>query len=352
MSGVEAQLADTSKNVIICHSCANDLVGEYVSCQGFCNAVFHPQCCGIPSESMKDVISHRQIFWLCKSCSNLMLDLRHRRSVQCAFEAGQELSLSHHNRIVEQLKTEIVTELRAELSSNFAKFISSNSLTPRSAGRGVGGSVIPGNRRLFDINPRPVPGKATDAPPEVTSDTCPPPGEFAAANEGPRFWLYLSRVSRRVTEDQIVKLAIDRLRTTDILATRLVAKGRDVSKMKFISFKVGMHVSLKAKALSQSTWPEGLVVREFEDRSSENFWEPADGVNPSQSLQSAPTTLPLTTLPLPNPTSPFKTPQPNPPLQTTTPQPNPTLPPNSTPMSTEPVSPMSTSSLQANTHSD
>ncbi|KAL1375809.1 hypothetical protein pipiens_017270 [Culex pipiens pipiens] len=156
-----------------------------------------------------------------------MLDLRHRRSVQCAFEAGQELSLSHHNRIVEQLKTEIVTELRAELSSNFAKFISSNSLTPRSVGRGAGGSVIPGNRRLFDINPKPVPGKATDAPPEVTSDTCPPPGGFAAANEGPRFWLYLSRVSRRVTEDQIVKLAIDRLRTTDILATRLVAKGRD-----------------------------------------------------------------------------------------------------------------------------
>lgn len=328
-SGVESRSADTSKNVIICHSCANDLVGEYVSCQGFCNAVFHPTCCGISLELLKEVVSHRQMFWLCKSCSNLMSDLRHRRSVQCAFEAGQELSLSHHNRIVEQLKTEILSELKAEINSNFAKLISSNSLTPKSIGRGgSGGPLIPGRGRLnFENNLKPIPEKNPKASLVETGNESSPTNGFAAGNDGPRFWLYLSRVSRRVTEAQIAKLAADRLGTTDIIATRLVAKGRDVSKMKFISFKVGMHADLKNKALFPSSWPEGLVVREFEDRNSENFWEPSDAVNRPQ--PPAPALLPGQQLGSPT----------SPPIKTPTPLTTP--PPNSTPMSTDPVTPMS-----------
>ncbi|KAL1378649.1 hypothetical protein pipiens_015445 [Culex pipiens pipiens] len=166
------------------------------------------------------------MFWLCKSCSNLMSDLRHRRSVQCAFEAGQELSLSHHNRIVEQLKTEILSELKAEINSNFAKLISSNSLTPKSTGRGgSGGPLIPGRGRInFGNNLKPIPEKNPEVPLAETGNEPSPTNGFAAGNDGPRFWLYLSRVSRRVTEAQIAKLAADRLGTTDIIANRLVAK--------------------------------------------------------------------------------------------------------------------------------
>lgn len=274
-----------SKNTIICHSCAEDVHDEYVSCQGFCNAVFHLRCCGASPELLKEVTSHRQMFWLCKSCSHLMVDLRHRRSVQCAYEAGQELSLSHHNRIVEQLKTEILSELKAELKTNFEKLISSSSLTPS---RGSG-SVNLGSRRLFGTNVAPASGtkNGTPAPNVGTKSPTLRPEGLVAGTEEPRFWLYLSRISRRVTEEQISKLATNRLGVTDLKVTRLVAKGRDVSRMKFISFKIGMHISLKTKALTQSLWPEGLVVREFEERSGEKFWEPAGAVDQIQPSTSA-----------------------------------------------------------------
>ncbi|KAL1404467.1 hypothetical protein pipiens_018874, partial [Culex pipiens pipiens] len=106
-----ASTLNISKNTILCHACAGDVNDEYVPCQGFCNAVFHLNCSGVKTELLKEIAAHRQIFWLCRSCTTLMTDLRHRRSVQCAFEAGQELSLSHHNRIVEQLKSEILLDL-------------------------------------------------------------------------------------------------------------------------------------------------------------------------------------------------------------------------------------------------
>lgn len=281
--------SNISKNTILCHACAEDVLDEYIPCQGFCNAVFHPNCSGVKPALLKEIASHRQIFWVCKSCTNLMVDLRHRRSIQCAYEAGQELSLSHHNRIVEQLKSELLTVLKAELSANFAKLVASNSLTPRSSSLNKGGFRGSGSRRLFDNNPAPPlgpnpippkpvtgkPGGPADVPERIVAKGFGAP----AGDDSPRFWLYLSRVSRNVTEEQITKLAIDRLGVSEIKAKRLVAKGKDVSRMRFISFKVGMNFDLKDKALESSTWPDGLLVREFEERSGEIFWEPTNAVN-------------------------------------------------------------------------
>ncbi|KAL1378995.1 hypothetical protein pipiens_015226 [Culex pipiens pipiens] len=263
--------SNISKNTILCHACAEDVLDEYIPCQGFCNAVFHPDCSGVKPALLKEIASHRQIFWVCKSCTNLMVDLRHRRSIQCAYEAGQELSLSHHNRIVEQLKSELLTVLKAELSANFAKLVASNSLTPRSSSLNKGGFRGSGSRRLFDNNPAPPPGPNPIPPKPVTGKPGGPtdvPERIVAngfgapaGDDSPRFWLYLSRVSRNVTEEQITKLAIDRLGVSEIKAKRLVAKGKDVSRMRFISFKVGMNFDLKDKALESTTWPDGLLVQ-------------------------------------------------------------------------------------------
>ncbi|KAL1381013.1 hypothetical protein pipiens_013780 [Culex pipiens pipiens] len=117
----------------------------------------------------------------------------------------------------------------------------------------------------------------------------------ATEEEVPRFWLYLSRVSRNVTEAQIAKLAVDRLGVVDVKVKRLVAKGKDVSRMRFISFKVGVHVDLKHKALASATWPDGLVFREFEERNAEIFWEPSSAVVNNQENPPPPPSQPLTT---------------------------------------------------------
>lgn len=344
-----ASTLNISKNTILCHACAGDVNDEYVPCQGFCNAVFHLNCSGAKTELLKEIAAHRQIFWLCRSCTTLMTDLRHRRSVQCAFEAGQELSLSHHNRIVEQLKSEILSELKSELSSNFAKLIASNSLTPRSSGQGAGGSRGTGSRRLFDNNPAPPPvpnplppkddvGKHGGLADGVLKDDA--DGNGIAASVEDRFWLYLSRVSRRVNEEQITKLAVDRLGVNDIKVKMLVAKGKDVSRMKFISFKVGMHVDLKDRALDSNTWPRGLVIREFEERSGEFFWEPTNAINQTQQNPPPPPAQPAPTKPLTPKATPKSTPKPTPKLTSkSTPKSTPDT--ELTQKDTEPTSPAS-----------
>lgn len=91
----------------------------------------------------------------------------------------------------------------------------------------------------------------------------------------PKFYLYLSRIAPEVSVEQVTALVKKRLDADDILVTRLVAKGRDVSTLSFVSFKVGMNPEHKIKALSTSTWPKGIVFREFSgDSSSGNFWRP------------------------------------------------------------------------------
>lgn len=267
----------SSKMSSVCHSCANEIVESHVMCQGFCSAVFHATCTGISADAFEEVMKNHQVFWLCRSCTSLMKDNRFRNSVRSAHEIGQELALNSHSDIMQSLKSEILTELKNEIKTNFATLINSSSLTPKSTRRGGFNPLITNRRRLFNVandknsvpnrNPPLLSGAGSTPSPSMEIATVP------AAQ--PRFWLYLSRIARDVSVEQMDAYAKKRLGTDDIQVTRLVAKGRDISSMSFISFKIGMNTDMKSKALSTSTWPKGVVFREFSDnRSAENFWRP------------------------------------------------------------------------------
>ncbi|XP_058810956.1 uncharacterized protein LOC131675833 [Topomyia yanbarensis] len=236
-------------NTLLCHSCANDIAGTHISCRGFCNATFHPKCSGIAENCFDDVLNNKQIFWLCKSCTNLMSDKRHRQAVRAAYEVGQEEVLGAHNQIVENLRT--TQRPFAEASRNKARRLFPN----KDGAKSNVSSLLRG----------------TGMP------VSPSLGTITVADRTPKFWLYLSRIARDVSVDQISILAKQRLITDDVEVVRLVAKDRDVSTMNFISFKVGIKPELKARALSASTWPEGILFREFKSNrtvSAGNFWKP------------------------------------------------------------------------------
>lgn len=203
-----------------------------------------------------------------------MSDMRLRFSVRSAYEAGQEELLSKHNEIVENLKCEIMTELKAEIKLNFAALINSSSLTPKTAKRPTIDAKSARSRRLFGPNNV---GKQPKTPlvAGTGSSISPSLGVSTVPTNKQKFWLYLSRISPSVTVEQVAALAKQRLGTNDVEVTKLVAKGRDVSMLSYISFKIGIDVGLKTKALCSSTWPRGIYFREFTDnRTNVNFWEP------------------------------------------------------------------------------
>lgn len=83
----------------------------------------------------------------------------------------------------------------------------------------------------------------------------------------PKFWLYLSGLHPLVTAEDIQKIASRCLKLTvpaDVV--RLVPMGVDIAKLSFISFKVGLDPSIKDLALDASTWPSGILFREFIDQ--------------------------------------------------------------------------------------
>lgn len=263
---------------LVCHSCTLEITAEHISCQGFCKADFHVKCSGLSTSAADEATNHRQLFYLCKSCTNLMTDLRVRSSIRAAYEAGQENVFSAHNEIVENLKLEIMTELKKEIRSNFAFLANSNCRTPKSSRRPAPNVIS--SRRLFD---KPQPRNQQQPMACGTAESISPShGVVAVAASQPKFWLYLSRISRDVTVEQVRELAQKRLGSDDVIAIRLVANGRDVSTLSFVSFKIGMNFDMKAKALSTSTWPKGLLFREFKDnRSTGNFWKPKQTPDPA-----------------------------------------------------------------------
>lgn len=272
------------KMTTTCHSCATDVADDSISCNGFCKAEFHLKCVNITLAVCDEVKKNTQLFWMCRSCTKLMDDIRFRNSIRGAYEAGQENVLGAHNEVVQKMKSDIMNELKSELRLNFAALINSSSLTPKSSTRPTNATGSLRRRQLFG-KPEVFERRQQDLMCGTGSSLSPSQGTFAVPPPKQKFWLYLSRISRDVTVEQMRELAMQRLETNDVEAFRLVANGKDVSSLSFISFKVGMSPDLKAKALSTSTWPKGILFREFKDnRSVANFWNPSrtpDAYSPS-----------------------------------------------------------------------
>ena len=79
-----------------------------------------------------------------------------------------------------------------------------------------------------------------------------------------KFWLYLTGFQPLITTDDvqtIVSRCLELTSPVDII--RLVPKGKDVSNMTFVSFKIGLDPAFKESALDADSWPTGIMFREF-----------------------------------------------------------------------------------------
>ncbi|XP_055527375.1 uncharacterized protein LOC129719990 [Wyeomyia smithii] len=268
-----------------CHTCKKEVTDASVQCCGFCKAVFHLKCCNISPAIAEEIHRNKQLFWMCQSCTSLMGDIRFRAAVGTAFEFGLNNAFSAHGEIAKSLKTEIMVELKNEIRSNFTALINSSSHTPKSSTWPIYPMRSVRSRRLFqksEIEER----RQSDLMCGTGNSLSPSDGTFTVPPPSQKFWIYLSRISRDVTAEQVCELAKQRLGTNDVEAVRLVAKGKDIKSLSFISFKVGISADLKSKALSTSTWPRGMLFREFRDNNAaENFWNPVRSLNadPQQS---------------------------------------------------------------------
>nr|XP_029733376.1 uncharacterized protein LOC115269108 [Aedes albopictus] len=163
-----------------------------------------------------------------------------------------------------QSKLEEHTEQIAQLTNRFG-------LQPPSLPTEVQSLPAPSRsrkRRRTDDDPKPSKPllggtKVTD---EVFVATVPQPTAT--------FWIYLSRLHPSVKSDAVEKVTRECLNCEDVRAIPLIKRGTDVNTLNFVSFKVGVDPKYRTAALDPSTWPRGILFREFEDNRSSNYWMP------------------------------------------------------------------------------
>lgn len=279
----------------ICGSCAIDMTNVEVVCGGFCKTNFHFKCANITEALYKDVKDKPALFWMCKSCRDIMANARFKNAMVSTNAAAKEVD-DVYLKLVEELKTEIkeslIAELKQEIQGGF------NKLSP---------AVFPPLPRRFRFDNRSTPKRDRDEDPMPTLEqpakifrgTAHPvdnPLTGPAARTDDRFWVYLTKISPVVKEIDVQNLVKERLLTDDVVAKILVPRGRTLSTLTFVSFKVGVRHDLKAKAMDPSMWPPEIEFREFVDHGSnvQHFWKPMQGMDPgtSASNQSQQQTLP------------------------------------------------------------
>jgi len=81
-------------------------------------------------------------------------------------------------------------------------------------------------------------------------------------NTETKFWLFVTRVDPSTTINDMRELISKQLGTTDILIYKIRPHNMSY-ELKFISFKIGVPISLLNLALEPSTWPRGMVYKRF-----------------------------------------------------------------------------------------
>lgn len=233
---------------------------------GFCDVYFHigQQCCGFNlSRPSRDLFSQGKAMFVCQICRD-ELNGRSVKSYIADIRAPVTSSSPGLQTQVQQL-SKLVETLNEKVDCYITKNV--NADRPPVRLQDVGGWPRLGLKRRRGNDNLPITTTADRGTSNIDlSDLS--VDRLTPVILPPKFWLYLSGFHPQVTEDDVQKIASRCLQlTTPADVVRLVPKGAEVARLIFVSFKVGLDPSLKDLALNASTWPSGILFREFIDQS-------------------------------------------------------------------------------------
>lgn len=236
----------------------NDL--EPIRCC-FCDTFYHisAQCTGFNSRGCKELLASGKLQFICTLCRNKLNGMCVEDYINNAL--NQPCKCSH----VEQNLIAIVDKLTAVASNikstveqlpivhqpemNLASTVNTE-IWPRikhpRLDNAVRNELAPDRgTKTLDLSDLSVPC--------ITSSIQPR-----------KFWLHLSGFNPNISDDDMRVIILRCLNTNEnIELFRLVPKGKDISSLSFLSFKIGVDPSLKQLALNPATWPVGILLREF-----------------------------------------------------------------------------------------
>lgn len=244
-----------------CGKCALPLSGmdEHIVCDG-CSKQYHLICMNMNPYQLRVCVEFNNVLWLCDNC---LASFRKQRSMSKndVTVRDHDQNASNIERTVSQLQSEFATmkQCFAELKQSFngGQNTNDNTVDVPSTSTPQGNSC---RGRSFSLH---------------SNDTAHlQRGSNAEISTGSRkFWLFFTKVAKHVSTDAIGEMVKHSLETNDKPEVmRLVPRWSNLENLRYVSFKVGIDWKHRGKAIMESTWPTGLLFREFEHR--ESCWEP------------------------------------------------------------------------------
>lgn len=238
-----------------CKTCNSLVTGiENLACRGKCGSVFHRACVQGLQRSTLDMLAtfRGNLFWLCDDCAGCFT--KWVQQPEPAPPAADTIKLG--DSVVKL--TDVVSDLSNRIQQLFPSGVSSATQWSLFSQRRQG--------------EQPTPKRSRENAAKIRATTAAVCGTRSiqreiktVADEREQLWIYVSRLDPSHTTEDISEMAKECLGTSELpKAVLLVKKDADISKLNFVSFRVEVPMELKDAALEASTWPTGVLVREFD----------------------------------------------------------------------------------------
>lgn len=210
-------------------------------------------------------VEFKNVIWLCDDCLLTFRKQQLSPSNESAVQKGD--GIKHEKQIeqaVSQLQCEITTlkqcfvDLQLSMNSGCQRTDNSANISMTSTSTPQVNCTY--GRTSFNMN--------------ASSDLLKGSNIEPTSRGNRKFWIYFTRVAKHVSIDAMREMVVNSLQThepPDVI--KLVPRWGNHENLSYISFKVGVAWQHREKSILESTWPAGLLFREFVHRES-CYWEP------------------------------------------------------------------------------
>lgn len=278
----------------------NNPKSNFIRCGSICGRVFHLNCCGVEDNILKLLLNSSNLLWQCDYCaasfdssavSRLNSFSLQLRDLQCKFDEfkvnlfkNMEIPTSKTMK-KRKAKKPLIRIASPTLSAN-DQFVDALDEVPNANQANINTYVATAESKDVRVEHTSKNINNTKTKKKGTIGTGEPCDDFSVVHSIK--YIHLSKFNTNTQPDSIIKFIANKLNVNaeSLTCYKLVKKDSDVSKLRYVNFKLGVPAPLFNKAFDSGLWPLSIKISRFLQK-PKNFNELTAASPPLQQQQVA-----------------------------------------------------------------
>lgn len=242
---------------------------DRIECDGSCHSVFHLSCTTVNAFDVRRCLENENLLWMCNCCLSLFRKQTNSTATTDSKNEGNiklESVVCDLQKDMEEIKKQIsnfkssTCQIHSsEINTHDGYLTSTPQADANDASHGIKLSSTWSSTINESYNSKLFTGKKV---------------ENNYPNGRHKFWIFFTGVAKHVSCSEFSKMVSNCLKLDEPPEViKLVPRWRNHQDLHHVSFKVGVDHKYKETAFLESTWPLGLLFREFVPRKL-CIWEP------------------------------------------------------------------------------